>query len=576
MNCANFSPFRYHNFHYQKGIAFAVFRSMKKILLAFGLGVLVFSCTDTTEDNKEKTIKEERNISKRDVGITASNSYSTLFLDTAALQNFITQNKIPDSIASRLESFYNTRNYQFAWFSSDGLTEQARGFWNLHDYVTTYESDSSLKDKKLQKKMDRLIAEDELSVSASNKEYINTELTLTQHFIMYMLNNYEKGYVKRKEMERFVPRKKEDPLALADSLINKKHKDDKYFEDVNESYKALKEQLGKYLAIAKNGGWPQVNAVKKSLKKGTSSPDISIIKKRLSITGDLAVNDTSQVFNDTLVAAVKNFQARHGFSETGIINDSLVKEMNVPVTKRVEQLLMNMDRMRWFANNPTSNLILVNIPEFVLHVYEGKQKAFDIDVVVGKEGHNTMMFNGDLNQVVFSPYWNVPPSIVAKEILPAIEKNPNYIAKENMEITGNDDGLPVVRQKPGPGNALGKVKFLFPNSFNIYFHDTPSKSLFNRDTRAYSHGCIRLREPEKFANYVLRNQPEWTPEKINEAMNSGDEKYVKVKDPIPVIITYYTAWVDENGRLNFRQDIYGHDEKLSAKMFRQIPQLASN
>jgi murein L,D-transpeptidase YcbB/YkuD len=415
--------------------------------------------------------------------------------------------------------------------------------------------------------MDRLIAEDELSVSASNKDYINTELTLTEHFITYMLNNYEKGYVKRKEMERFIPRKKEDPIALADSLINKKHKDDKYFEDVNESYKTLKDQLGKYLAIAKSGGWPQVNAVKKSLKKGTRSPDIVIIKKRLAISGDLPGTDTSQVFNDTLVTAVKNFQARHGFSETGIVSDSLIKEMNVPVTKRLEQLLMNMDRMRWLANNPSGNLIVVNIPEFVLHVYEGKQKAFDIDVVVGKEGHNTMMFNGDLNQVVFSPYWNVPPSIVAKEILPEMEKNPNYIAKENMEITGNDDGLPVVRQKPGAGNALGKVKFLFPNSFNIYFHDTPAKSLFEKDKRAYSHGCIRLKEPEKFANYVLRNQPEWTPEKISEAMNSGDEKYVKVKDPIPVVITYYTAWVDENGRLNFREDIYGHDERLAEKMF---------
>ena len=541
---------------------------MKKILFALGLiSMIIFSCTDPTGSNTEKVTKEEKNISKRDESITPSNSYSNLFLDSSALGNFITQNKIDDSIARRLQSFYNTRNYQFAWFSSNGLTEQARGFWNLHDYVTTYEDDSLLKDKKLQKKMDRLIAEDELSVSDSNKDFINTELTLTQHFIMYMLNNYEKGYVKRKEMERFVPRKKEDPIALADSLINKKHKDDKYFEDVNESYKLLKDQLVKYLTIAKNGGWPQVNAVKKSLKTGTSSPDIAIIKKRLMLSGDLAVNDTSQVFNDTLVTAVKNFQARHGFSETGIVSDSLIKEMNVPVTKRVEQLLMNMDRMRWLANNPSGNLIVVNIPEFVLHVYEGKQKAFDIDVVVGKEGHNTMMFNGDLNQVVFSPYWNVPPSIVAKEILPAIEKNPNYIAKENMEITGNDDGLPVVRQKPGPGNALGKVKFLFPNSFNIYFHDTPSKSLFNRDTRAYSHGCIRLREPEKFANYVLRNQPEWTPEKISEAMNSGNEKYVKVKDPIPVVITYYTAWVDENGRLNFRQDIYGHDEKLAEKMF---------
>jgi murein L,D-transpeptidase YcbB/YkuD len=200
-------------------------------------------------------------------------------------------------------------------------------------------------------------------------------------------------------------------------------------------------------------------------------------------------------------------------------------------------------------------------------VYENGKKVFDIDVVVGKEGHNTMMFNGDLNQVVFSPYWNVPPSIVKNEILPAMNRNPGYLARQNMEINGDDDGLPSIRQRPGPGNALGKVKFLFPNSFNIYFHDTPAKSLFEKDKRAYSHGCIRLREPEKLANYVLRNQPEWTPEKINEAMNSGNEKFVKVKDPIPVVVTYYTAWVDENGQLNFREDIYGHDEHLRSKMF---------
>src|SRR5436190_12916614 len=198
--------------------------------------------------------------------------------------------------------------------------------------------------------------------------------------------------------------------------------------------------------------------------------------------------------------------------------------MNVPVTKRLEQLLMNMDRMRWLANNPSGNLIVVNIPEFVLHVYEGKQKVFDINVVVGKEGHNTMMFNGDLNQVVFSPYWNVPPSIVSKEILPAIERNPNYLQGQNMEITGNEDGLPVIRQKPGAGNALGKVKFLFPNSFNIYFHDTPSKSWFEKDKRAYSHGCIRLQEREKMAKYVVGYQPEGTSERISAGRNSGAEK----------------------------------------------------
>src|SRR6187551_1300042 len=259
---------------------------MKKSILALPFLAILFSCSDTTTTEREKTTaKEEKNISKIDSSISKDNSYSDLFLDSAALRSFITQNKVPDSISRRLRSFYNARNYQFAWFSSDGLTEQARGFWNLHHYVTTYEDDSSLKDKKLQKKMDRLIAEDELSVNASNKDYINTELTLTQHFIMYMLSNYEKGYVKRKEMERFIPRKKEDPIALADSLVNKKHKDDKYFEDVNESYKVLKNQLGRYLTIARNGGWPQINSIKKSLKKGVRSPDIVIIKKRLAITG---------------------------------------------------------------------------------------------------------------------------------------------------------------------------------------------------------------------------------------------------------------------------------------------------
>ena len=528
------------------------------------------ACTNNPSDPSNGTVssKTEKKISSRDRSIDKTNSYSDLFLDSAAVENFIAEKKTADSFAYRIRSFYSSRNYQFAWFSSNGLTEQARGFWNLHDYVTTYDADSSLKDKALQKKMDRLIAEEELSVNESDKSFLNTELTLTKHFIQYMLHNYEKGYVKRKEMERFVPAKKADALLLADSLINKKHKDDKYFEDVNQSYKGLKEQLNKYYTVAKQGGWPSIELPKKSLKKGITSPSVALIKKRLLLSNDLPVNDTSQLFNDTLELAVKNFQLRHGYKPTGIISDSLVKEMNVPAIKRLQQILMNMDRMRWISNTSSGNLIVVNIPEFVLHLYENNRKVFDMDVVVGKEGHNTMMFNGDLNQVVFSPYWNVPESIVKNEILPAIERNPNYLNSQNMEITGNDDdGLPVIRQLPGTKNSLGKVKFLFPNSFNIYFHDTPSKSLFNKDQRAYSHGCIRLKEPEKMANYVLRNQPEWTPGKIEEAMNSSEQKFVKVKDPIPVVITYYTAWVDENGQLNFRKDIYGHDGNLASKMF---------
>ncbi len=525
------------------------------------------SCINQSDNQKKEEQKKDKKVSSRDRSINHSNSYSDLFLDSMAMEKYISQKKLPDSIANRTRSFYNTRNYQYAWFSSNGLTEQARGFWNLHDYVTTYDDDSLLKDKKLQKEMDELISEDSLSVNANSKKFINTELALTQHFIQYILNNYEKGYIKRKEMERFIPRKKEYPLYLADSLLSKKHKDDRYFEDVNASYKALKDELEKYYTIAKSGGWPKIDPSKKVLKKGMKSAAIVKIKKRLQLTGDMPGNDSTKIFDDSLKLAVKNFQSRYGYTPDGVITEHLINEMNVPAMKRVEQILMNMNRMRWLASEPKGNLIVVNIPEFELHVYKSNQKLFDMDVVVGKEGHSTMMFNGNLNQVVFSPYWNIPESIVKNEVLPEMEKDDNYLDKENMEITGNENGLPVIRQKPGDKNALGRVKFLFPNNFNIYLHDTPAKSLFESDKRAYSHGCIRVKEPEKLAEYVLRNQPDWTPEKIEKAMNSGDEQFVRVKNPIPVIITYYTAWVDESGKLNFRDDIYGHDRDLAEKMF---------
>lgn len=518
-------------------------------------------------DTDENSAQGKKKISSRDYSINASNSFSDLFLDSMAMEKFIAKKNLPDSIARRMRSFYNTRNYQFAWFSSDGLNEQTYAFWNLHDYVTTYDNDTSLKDKALGKKMDALTAEENLSPKASDPTYLNTELTLTEHFIKYILNNYDKGYVKRKEAERFIPFKKQNALELADSLLNKKHKDDKYFADVNAPYKGLKDQLSKYYNIAKSGGWPQITTTKKTLKKGASDPAIVMIKKRLAITGELPGKDSSQVFDDTLLNAVKIYQTRMGYTPDGVITAQLIKDMNVPAVERLKQILINMGRMRWMPTEPSGRLIMVNIPEFVLHVYENKKKAWDMNVVVGKEGHNTTMFTGDLNQIVFSPYWNVPPSIVKNEILPKMESNPDYLSSQHMEETGTEDGLPKIRQVPGPWNSLGRVKFLFPNSFNIYFHDTPAKSLFEKDKRAYSHGCIRLEQPEKMAEYLLQNQPEWTPEKIEAAMNSGDEQYVKLKNPVPVIITYYTAWVDDNGQLNFRDDIYDHDKSLGNKMF---------
>jgi murein L,D-transpeptidase YcbB/YkuD len=223
-----------------------------------------------------------------------------------------------------------------------------------------------------------------------------------------------------------------------------------------------------------------------------------------------------------------------------------------------------MERNRWLPTDVRGRYLAVNIPEFVLHAYYDDSLLWNMNVVVGKDVNKTVIFAGTISQVVFSPYWNVPPSILKKEILPGIQKNPNYLEKNHMEWNGPD-----VRQKPGPWNSLGQVKFLFPNSHSIYLHDTPSKSLFQESKRAFSHGCIRVANPKFLATYMLRDDSTWTTDRIAKAMASGKEQFVSVKNPMPVYITYFTAWVDRQGDLNFREDIYKRDAQLSGLLMKR-------
>jgi murein L,D-transpeptidase YcbB/YkuD len=531
---------------------------MKKIFVLFLSVLTLVACS-----HNDKEDKKSKKISKRDISITDANSYSDLFMDSLEVANFIAKNNIPDSISRRIISFYNTRNYQYAWFSSAGLSEQAMGFTSLLNFT----ADTSKEQKSLLKKLDGMMADSDLTVSAKDKNAVNTELRLTRNFIEYTRNNFEKGYVKRKEAERFIPSKKVDAVEIADSLINKKHNDDKYFADINEPYKLLNDQLKKYLEIVKSNQWLDIPDFPKRIKPGDSAMAIPALKKDLFLMGDLKVKDSTLIYDEALIDAIKNFQHRNGFTPDGKISKDFLSRVTINPKERLKQILINMNRMRWLPVKPPGKLALVNIPEFVLHMYDGSKEDFSMPVVVGKEGHNTVLFSDRLTTIVFSPYWNVPPSIVKKEIVPGLQKDPNYLEAHNMETTGTEGGLPVVRQKPGDKNSLGKVKFLFPNIFNIYFHDTPAKSLFSKDQRAYSHGCIRLSDPTKMADYLLQGNKSWTPEKINEAMNSGNEQFVELKDPIAVFITYYTAWVDKNGQLNFRDDIYGHDKSVAEKMF---------
>lgn len=542
-------------------------RKLTSILLIVIIAAI--GCDNSRKGNTSGGNAQEKEIAitPRNTAINAGNAYNDLFLDTGAVEKFITQQKLNDTIANRLRSFYNARNFEYAWFDSKGLNEQAYGFRSLYDYSI----DTSEGNKSLEYRLNALMTEEpDSNISATDANIVKTELQLTQRFISYTLETYkDKDEDKWVElMEQAVPAQKEEVLKHAEAIIAGKNKARQDIAKDHGVYGSLIDQLKKYTELAKKGGWDSIPVEKKKkYQAGDNSPVIAAVKRRLQITGELQDKDTTGVFTDALAEAVKTFESTHGHTPRGVLNDSLVREMNVPAIQLVQKLLINMERMRWIPDEPDGRLILVNIPEFMMHVWNGKKKEFDMAVVVGKEGKSTTMFSGKLNQVVFSPYWNLPTSIVKEEVLGAMSRNKGYLERKNMEIVGERGGVPSIRQRPGKDNPLGRVKFLFPNSFNIYFHDTNQKELFNKDQRAYSHGCIRLSDPVKMANYVLSENSEWDSEKIDSAMNAGKEKYVKVKSQIPVLITYYTTWADESGNLHVVDDIYGHDVTMAPKLF---------
>jgi L,D-transpeptidase YcbB len=382
-----------------------------------------------------------------------------------------------------------------------------------------------------------------------------TELMLTAQYLMYAKNVWEG--VDEKEsiaMEWLLPRKKISYTQLLDSLIS--GKDVLENAPVYRQYYLRKDYLKKYKAL--EAADTSVIPANQSFKQGDSSASIRKIRHKLFLYADIAEDNNSAVVDEALNAAVKSFQQRTGLTVNGAVSSSLINELNIPVHKRIEQILVNMERSRWVPENQQPDYLLINIPEYKMHVYENDSLAWDMNVVVGKDQHRTVIFNGDMKYIVFSPYWNIPASILKNETLPAIKRNPNYLASHNMEWNGGN-----VRQKPGPNNSLGLVKFLFPNSHAIYLHDSPAKSLFNETNRAFSHGCIRLSDPKKLAIYLLRNDSAWNEPKITAAMNKGKEQYVTLKKTVPVFIAYFTAWVARDGKLNFRNDIYKRDTRLS-------------
>jgi len=503
---------------------------------------------------------------ERDQTITPKNAITKLYVDSLDMEKFITEKQLEDSSANRLRNFYNSRNFQFAWLSETGLAEQAKVFYDLDKSYSSKASDSSNTDLKLNTRLGELLSKD-TTILAVSPELVNFELALTQHFFNFVHYAYA-GKLDPAALQWYIPRKKIDAVALLDSLVDKKGVGIEDWEPVNEYYKTLNKELTRWYAIQKRGDWEKINAGEtKIFKEGDTGTIISTLKRRLIDFGDLAPTDTLPVFNADMTLAVKKATKQFGLIQKGRVDRSLITALNVPIEYRIQQILINLERMRWTPMIPTGRFILVNIPEYRLHVFEAKKESLNMGIVVGKAANRTVIFSNKLRNIVFSPYWNIPPSIVRKEILPEMRSNPGFLARKNMEQYGFSDGLPLIRQKPGGNNSLGRVKFLFPNNYNIYLHDTPSKSLFAEEKRAFSHGCIRLSQPKKLAEYLLDKNPEWTTAKIEKAMDSKTEVWVTLKEKVPVFIVYFTAWVDKDGLLNFRDDIYGHDQKMSKQLF---------
>lgn len=466
-----------------------------------------------------------------------------------------------------ISTFYSKRAMAYAWFDQDGLIEHAS---NLTDRVRNLQYDGVNKELPYVHELDSMIYE----VSMENlpkSNILKLELMLTAQYFAFADLVWEGMDASiSKSVDWNLPRKKVSYEKFLDSILKT---DPEQIKDlkrpVNRQYGLLRKFLENYSVLEAKGNWFVIKNSSKVLRPGDSSEIVLQIKQRLLELSDLKLNNATQLYDEDLRIAVISFQKRHGLKDDGIIGKTTIVAMNVPYKERIKQLMVNMERSRWVPVSLDRDYLVVNIPEFKLHVNSGDQLLWSCNIVVGKPIHKTAIFSGDLKYVVFSPYWNVPRSIVVNELLKDMKKEPNYLSKHNMEITGYRDGIPEIRQKPGPSNSLGQVKFLFPNNYNMYLHDTPAKSLFNEPNRAFSHGCMRVQEPLKLAQFLLRNDSSWDDKKINVAMNAGKERTVTLSQKVPVFIVYFTAFVDRDGKINFRNDIYERDNRLAEMIMKK-------
>jgi murein L,D-transpeptidase YcbB/YkuD len=499
--------------------------------------------------------------------------YIEQWLDSAQLKTNLPKIK-EEQVAKDLFSFYSNRNYSPAWTSGTAarLLSTIRDIDKEGLNPNSYPADT----------IRTLMQQAQQGNSAETGAKLDLLLSATY---LKLADVIATGKVKPGDYYNSWYIKPKAPDTLYTYLQQAVESGDidaslDYFRPRFDQYEKLQQYINTYSRIVKNGGWPEIET-KEAIQPGDSSQQVEQIRQRLHISGDLAAGpaewNSPAVYDSTLISAVNNFQVRMGLEVQPAITAEMIEAMNVTAETRLKQIALNLDRIRWFSSGdmpPT--YVLVNLPEYSLQVVDEGEKIKTMKVVVGEQMNSTPIFSDKIEYAVFSPYWNVPNSIAMDEIWPNARKNPGYLRSRHYEVlTGWGDDAEVIspseidwdklrqyriRQKPGPWNSLGRVKFMFPNDYAIYLHDTPANHLFQEYSRAYSHGCIRVEEPAWLADWLF---PQLERQDVKNKMNNTNRDVVSLEDEVPVYIFYLTSFVDDNGNINFREDLYELDKRLT-------------
>ncbi|GGB81450.1 peptidoglycan-binding protein [Flavobacterium suaedae] len=527
---------------------------MKKLKLSIILlcGLLAIA---TSSCKKDKSDPE--NLTSEDVH---NHDGETIPLDSTAIDPFFEKYAKFKEFEPQVKELYKKHDYHYIWHDKKGIIEFAGVLFNRS---TQLDEEGLPSELPYQQEFNNLFYSMD-----SNKPDITSELLISSMYFYFTKNVYEGvDPEKSKETGWYLPREKVSYVAYLDTLMRDPKLITKDQKEFYSQYYNLKKGLQKYRKIKRTGGWGTItlNEDAKSLKPGDTATAIAQVRTRLYKEGYLKKDSGKKIYDDDLIEAVNTYDKRHNYNIDSLITPKLVKELNIPVEERIKTISVNMERCRWITPkvDTYSEYIAVNIPSFRLHYFQDGKRELTSRVVVGKKLNKTVVFSGEMSYIAFSPYWNVPQSILKNEILPGLEKNPNYLVDRNMEWVGDR-----VRQKPGGRNSLGLVKFMFPNSNNIYLHDTPSKSLFNREERAFSHGCVRVEKARELAIAITKKHGDWSEEKVDKAMHSKSENIFTIEDKIPVYIAYFTAWADEEGNVAFYDDVYNKDGRLAKLLYK--------